>query len=53
MTMNSEAHGVPGESFNCHKTHINEFNQKEIKGGVLSKYKLTSHRNKVTDSKKK
>jgi hypothetical protein len=39
--MNSEA-----------STHI-EFNQKEIKGRVLNKYKLTSLRNKVSESKKK
>jgi hypothetical protein len=34
--MNSEAHWVCGESYNCQETHI-EFNKKEIKG-VVSKY---------------
>jgi hypothetical protein len=49
--MNSEAHWVPGECYNCQETQI-EFNHKEIKG-VSNKYKLTSIRNKVSDSKKK
>jgi hypothetical protein len=31
LTMNSEAHWVPGERLNCHGAHI-EFNQKKISG---------------------
>jgi hypothetical protein len=49
-TMNSEDRCVPGESKNCQETLI-EFNQKEIKGGVFNRYKLTSLRNKVNDNK--
>jgi hypothetical protein len=33
--MNSEAHWVPEESYSYYETRI-EFNEKEIKGGVLS-----------------
>jgi hypothetical protein len=36
LTMNSDAHYVPGEIQNCRETHI-EFNQKETKG-VLNLY---------------
>jgi hypothetical protein len=41
----------PGGKLKLSWNHI-EFNQREIKGGVLNKYKLTSLRSKVSDSKK-